>query len=45
MLLINNIRMNNKYKNFMKKLSKGKNIDEDLKNFMNKVYEVEKTNV
>ena len=44
-LLINNIRMNKKYKNFMQKLGKGKNIEEDLQNFMSKVYEVEKSNV
>ena len=29
-LLVNNVKMNNKYKNFMKKLGNGKNIEEDL---------------
>lgn len=43
-LLINNIKMNNKYKNFIKKLGNSKNIEEDLKNFMYKVEKVEKHN-
>ena len=44
-VLINNIKMNNKYKNFMKKLGNGKNLEEDLENFMYKVDRVEKQNV
>lgn len=44
-LLIINIKLNNKYKNFMKKLGKGKNIEEDLENFMHKVDRVEKQNI
>lgn len=44
-LLIINIKLNNKYKNFMKKLGKGKNIEEDLASFMNKVDRVEKQNI
>lgn len=43
-VLINNIKMNNKYKNFMKKLGNGKNLEEDLENFMYKVDRVEKQN-
>ncbi len=44
-LLVNNVKMNNKYKNFMKKLGNGKNIEEDLENIMYKVDRVEKQNV
>lgn len=43
-LLVNNIKMNNKYKKFMKKLGNGKNLEEDLEKFMNKVDKVEKQN-
>lgn len=43
-LLVNNVKMNNKYKKFMKKLGDGKNIEEDLENFMYKVDRVEKQN-
>lgn len=43
-LLVNNVKMNNKYKNFMKKLGNGKNIEEDLENIMYKVDRVEKQN-
>ena len=43
-LLMNTIKMNNKYKNFMKKLGNGKNLEEDLENFMYKVDRVEKQN-
>lgn len=43
-LLINTIKMNNKYKNFMKKLGSGKNLEKDLENFMYKVDRVEKQN-
>ena len=44
-LLISNIKLNNRYKNFMKKIGKGKNIEEDLKYFMDKVDRVEKQNM
>lgn len=43
-LLINNIKINNKYKKFIKKLGNGNNIEEDLENFMYKVDRVEKQN-
>lgn len=43
-LLVNNFKMNNRYKNFMKKLGNGNNIEEDLENFMYKVDRVEKQN-
>lgn len=43
-LLIFNMKLNNRYKKFMKKLGKGKNIEEDLENFMYKVDRVEKQN-
>lgn len=43
-VLISNIKLNNRYKNFMKKLGNGKNLEEDLKNFMYKVDIVEKQN-
>lgn len=43
-LLVNNIKMNSKYKKFMKKLGNGKNLEEDLEKFMNKVDKVEKQN-
>lgn len=43
-LLVNNTKMNNKYKKFMKKIGNGKNIEEDLENFMYKVDRVEKQN-
>lgn len=43
-LLVNNIKMNNKYKKFMKKLGNGKNLEEDLEKFMYKVDKVEKQN-
>lgn len=44
-LLINNIKINNRYNNFMKKLGNGKDIKEDLEIFMNKVDNVEKQNI
>ena len=44
-LLINNIKMSNKYKKFMKKLGNGKNIEEDLENFMYKIDRVEEQNI
>lgn len=43
-LLLSYIKMNNKYQSFMKKLGNGKNIEEDLENFMYKVDRVEKQN-
>ena len=43
-LFINNGRLNNKYKKFMNKLGNGKNLEEDLENFMYKVDRVEKQN-
>lgn len=44
-LLINNLKMNKRYNIFMKKLGNGKDIEEDLENFMYKVDRVEKQNV
>ncbi len=43
-VLISNIRLNNRYKKFMNKLGNGKNLEEDLENFMYKVDRVEKQN-
>lgn len=43
-LFINYGRLNNKYKKFMNKLGNGKNLEEDLENFMYKVDRVEKQN-
>ena len=43
-LLLKVIKTDNRYKNFMKKLGNGKNIEEDLENFMYKVDRVEKQN-
>ena len=43
-LLINNVNMSKKYKNFMKKLGNGKNLEEDLSNYMYRVDRVEKQN-
>ena len=37
-------KLNNKYKNFMKKIGNGKNIEEDLETFMHVVRNVEKQN-
>lgn len=36
--------LNKKYKNFMKKIGNGKNIEEDLENYMYRVEKVEKQN-
>ena len=44
-LLINTVKINKRYKNFMTKLGKGKNIEQDLQKFMSKVYEVENSNI
>lgn len=43
-LLTSNIKLNNRYKKFMKKIGNGKNLEEDLENFMYKVDRVEKQN-
>ena len=43
-LLTSNIKLNNRYKNFMKKIGNGKKLEEDLENFMYKVDRVEKQN-
>lgn len=43
-LLTSNIKLNNRYKNFMKKIGNGKNLEEDLENYMYKVDRVEKQN-
>lgn len=43
-LLINNVNMSRKYKNFMKKLGNGKDLEEDLSNYMYRVDRVEKQN-
>lgn len=38
------VKLNQKYKNFMIKLGKGKNIEEDLENYLYRVERVEKQN-
>ena len=43
-LFINNIKLKNKYNKFIKKLNNGKNIEEDLKNFMYKIEITEQKN-
>lgn len=43
-VLISNIRLNNRYKRFMNKLGNGRNLEEDLENYMYKVDRVEKQN-
>ena len=43
-VLISNIRLKKKKKKFMNKLGNGKNLEEDLENFMYKVDRVEKQN-
>lgn len=43
-LLISNIKLKEKYGKFMQKLGNGKNLEEDLSNFMYKVDRVEKQN-
>ncbi len=42
--IISYSRLNKKYKNFMKKLGEGKNIEEDLENYMYQVRKVEEKN-
>ena len=44
-LLISNMNFKKKYKKFMHKLGNGKNLEEDLENFMYKVDRVEKENL
>ena len=44
-LLVSNMKLKEKYKKFMHKLGNGKNLEEDLENFMYKVDRVEKQNV
>lgn len=44
MLLISNIKLKDRYKKFMKKIGNGKNIEEDLERFINKVERVEEQN-
>ena len=43
-VLISNIKLNNRYKKFMNKLGNGKNLEEDLENYMYKVDRVERQN-
>ena len=43
-LLVSNLKIKSKYDKFMKKLGNGKNLEEDLENFMYKVDRVEKQN-
>lgn len=43
-LLIGNMKLKEKYRKFMQKLGNGKNLEEDLSNFMYKVDRVEKQN-
>lgn len=43
-VLMSNIKLNNRYKKFMNKLGNGKNLEEDLENFMYKVDRVERQN-
>lgn len=43
-LLISNMKLKEKYNKFMKKLGNGKDLEEDLSNFMYKVDRVEKQN-
>ena len=43
-VMIKMLGLNKKYKNFMKKLGNGKNLEEDLENYMYRVERVEKQN-
>ena len=43
-ILYSNINLKNKYNKFMKKIGNGKNIEEDLENYMYRVERVEKQN-
>lgn len=44
-LLASNMKMKKKYNNFIRKLGNGKDLEEDLENFMYKVDRVEKQNL
>ncbi len=44
-LLIKFSKLNKRYQNFMKKIGNGKNIEEDLRNYLEKVEQVEKHNL
>lgn len=43
-ILYSNIKLKNKYNKFMKKIENGKNIEEDLENYMYRVERVERQN-
>lgn len=43
-ILYSNIKLKNKYEKFIKKVGNGKNIEEDLENYMYRVERVEKQN-
>lgn len=43
-ILYSNIKLKNKYNKFMKKIGNGKNIEEDLENYMYRVERVERQN-
>lgn len=43
-ILYSNIKIKNKYNKFMKKIGNGKNIEEDLENYMYRVERVERQN-
>ena len=43
-VLYSNIKLKNKYNKFMKKIGNGKNIEEDLENYMYRVERVERQN-
>ena len=43
-ILYSNIKLKNKYNKFMKKIGNGKNIEEDLENYMYRVDRVERQN-
>ena len=44
LLLVQNIKLKKRYEDFMKKLGNGKNLEEDLENYMYRVERVEKQN-
>lgn len=44
-ILYSNIKLKNKYNKFMKKIGNGKNIEEDLENYMYRVERVERQNI
>lgn len=43
-ILYSNIKLKNKYNKFMKKIGNGKNIEEDLENYMYRVERIERQN-